>query len=69
MVWIHAFLDWVGERVCAMGWHREPYVKQPRPRGMTPEQYEIHERYGCSRCGLVGRLDNRGNLEPLILHG
>lgn len=67
MAWVDSLQDWVGLRICAMGWHREPYVREPRPMGMTPEQYELHERYRCSRCGQIGRLDNRGNLEPQLL--
>jgi hypothetical protein len=64
MAWIDSVLDRVGPRACAMGWHRQPYAKEPRPKGMTPEQYEIHERYRCLRCGLIGRIDSHGNLEP-----
>jgi hypothetical protein len=38
MAWSESLIDWVGQRICAMGWHREPYVREPKPIDMTPEQ-------------------------------
>ena len=31
---------------------------------VTPEAYQFHSRYYCRRCGVVGRLDAHGNLDP-----
>jgi hypothetical protein len=55
----------IGRFVCALGWHRRPFEKEPRPEGMTPEAYQFHHsRYYCTRCGVAGRLDAHGNLDP-----
>jgi hypothetical protein len=55
----------IGRFVCSLGWHRRPFEKEPRPEGMTPEAYQFHHsRYYCTRCGVAGRLDAHGNLDP-----
>jgi len=54
----------IGLFVCSLGWHRRPFEKVPLPEGVTPEQYQFRPRYFCRRCGLVGRLDAHGNIDP-----
>ena len=54
----------IGLSVCSLGWHRRPFEKEPRPEGVTPEEYQFRSpRYQCRRCGAVGRLDVHGNLD------
>jgi hypothetical protein len=47
----------IGLFICSLDWHRRPFEKEPRPRGVTPEQHQFHSRYYCTRCGLVGQGD------------
>jgi hypothetical protein len=55
----------IGLLVCSLGWHQRPFEKEPRPEGVTPEAYQFATpRYTCRRCGVVGRLDVHGNLDP-----
>ena len=50
---------------CSLGWHRRPFEEEPRPAGFTPEAYRASiPRHACRRCGVVGRLDAYGNLDP-----
>ena len=53
----------IGLSVCSLGWHQRPFQKEPRPEGVTPEEYQFRSRYSCRRCGTVGRLDVHGNLD------
>jgi hypothetical protein len=61
---IEGFVERVGLRVCAMGWHRRPYQKEPRPPDLSHEEYRFNPSYRCTRCGVVGHLDGHGNLDP-----
>jgi hypothetical protein len=54
----------IGLFACSLGWHRRPFEEVPRPDGVTPEAHRFRSRYYCRRCGLVGRLDVHGNLDP-----
>jgi hypothetical protein len=54
----------IGRFVCSLGWHRRPFEKEPCSDGVSPEAYRFSSRYYCRRCGLVGRLDVHGNLDP-----
>jgi hypothetical protein len=54
----------IGLFACSLGWHRRPFEEAPRPNGVTPEECRFSPRYYCRRCGLVGRLDVHGNLDP-----
>jgi hypothetical protein len=55
----------IGLKVCSLGWHSRPFEKEPRAEGVTPEEYRFSTpRYTCLRCGVVGRLDVHGNLDP-----
>jgi hypothetical protein len=55
----------IGRFVCSLGWHRRPFEEEPRPAGVTLEAYRASiPRYACRRCGVVGRLDAYGNLDP-----
>lgn len=67
MDWVQSLLHRIGLELCALGWHPTPFQKEPKPRGVTPEQYKFHEQYRCRRCGLVGRIDGYGNLDPTPL--
>jgi hypothetical protein len=49
---------------CSLGWHRRPFEREPLPDGFAPEKYRFSSRCYCRRCGLVGRLDVHGNLDP-----
>ena len=53
----------IGLYVCQLGWHPRPFEKEPRPEGVTPEDYLFYSRHSCRRCGAVGRLDTHGNLD------
>jgi hypothetical protein len=54
----------IGLYLCSLGWHRRPFEEEPHPEGVTLEDYRFHSRYHCRRCGLAGRLDVHGNLDP-----
>ena len=54
----------IGLYICSLGWHQRPFEKEPRPEGVSPEEYQFRSRYFCRRCGAVGRLDVHGNLDP-----
>ena len=53
----------IGLYICSLGWHQRPFEKEPRPEGVTPEEYQFWSRYYCRRCGAIGRLDVHGNLD------
>jgi hypothetical protein len=57
-------LRWIGLFACSLGWHPRPFEQEPCPEGLTPEAYQFRARHRCRRCGLVGRLDVHGNLDP-----
>jgi hypothetical protein len=61
---LQSILHRLGLFLCALGWHRRPYAREPKPPGLTVEEYVFHPLYRCLRCGLVGRLDGHGNLAP-----
>jgi hypothetical protein len=67
MAWFEVLRGRIGLGLCRLGWHRQPFQKEPRPRGLTPEEYRFREMYRCARCGLVGRIDGHGNLDPELL--
>jgi hypothetical protein len=64
MEWIESLLRRVGLWVCALGWHRAPLLKEPKPGDMDTAEFAFRPLYRCPRCGLVGDLDARGNLGP-----
>jgi hypothetical protein len=59
----------IGLYVCQLGWHQRPFEKEPRPEGVTPEDYLFYSRHFCRRCGAVGRLDTHGNLDTDAVGG
>ena len=48
--------------LCSYGWHPRPFGVAPHPRGSRPSA--VARRHHCRRCGLTGRLDVHGNLDP-----
>jgi len=54
----------IGLRLCGLGWHQRPFERESPPPGVTEEVYRYSPRHRCRRCGLVGRVDVHGNLDP-----
>jgi hypothetical protein len=50
--------------ICSLGWHRRPFEQEPPRDNRGAEAHRFRSRAYCRRCGLVGRLDTHGNLDP-----